>query len=275
VKKIFLYIAAGLVVFTLLFYLVFFLTLSGDTITGEINRVIEKAGYEVRAGSVSKGIPLRITLEDVTLTGPGGTDRVSFPRVVFLFKLSDFFGRTPIRFTIRDREDNSVTARLSRGLDSLMLSGSDFNFSPEKRRSLPSFFARKLDFDIGRIGVDESGGNISVAGVGTFQFDYLTVKGQYGVDVEITGLSGKVIFRDQSLYFKDCSATVLSSTFTFEGTVSDYLRRGKSTVDIEARGRNISPLLSNLLKLKPENEYNVKIRIRGNLNAPDIRVMSR
>lgn len=273
-KKILLYIAAALLVFTLLFYLVFFLTLSGDTITGEINRVIGSAGYEVRAGSVSKGLPLRITLEDVTLTGPGGTDKLTFPRVVFQFKFGDYFGGFPIRLTIRDRENNDLRARLSRSLGSLVLKGGKFSFSPGKRRSLPSFFARNLDFDLREIAVNESG-DISVTGKGSFQFDHLTVMGQYGMDVEITGLSGKVIFKERSLYFKDCSATLLGSTFDFQGTVSDYLRRGKSRVDILARGRNLSPLVSNLLKIKPENEYNVKVRIRGNLNSPDISVANR
>ncbi len=273
-RKILLYIAAGLTVFTLLFYLVFFLTLSGGTITGEVNRLLEGTGYQLEAGSVSKGLPLSITLEDVTLTGPGETDILTFPKVVFRIKLSDLFGEAPVRLTVRDPQENDVSALLSRNLTSLSLSGSDFSFSPEKRRQLPSFFARKLDFTLDKIAAEGSG-PISVDGRGAFAFDYLTVKGQYGMDLEISGLSGKVIFKDHSIYFKDCTATLLASTFDFEGTVSDYLVRGKSSVDIEARGRNISPLVSNLLKIKPENEYNVKLRIRGNLRSPDIRVMRR
>ncbi|NIS75319.1 MAG: hypothetical protein GTO08_08570 [Deltaproteobacteria bacterium] len=273
-KKALLYIAGGIAVFALLFYLFFFLTLSGESVTGEINRVVEKAGYEFRAESVKKELPLTLIFEGVTITGPGNTDVLNFPEVVFQFKISKFFGQWPIRLSLRDRQNNDIDAGLSRGLNSLTLSGTDFIFSPEMRRKLPSFIARKLDFHIERIVSDEAGG-ISLSGKGTFSFDTLLVKGQYGMDVEISGLAGKAIFKGSSIYFKNCTATVLSSNFIFSGTVSDYMKGSKGTVDIEARGRDISPLLSNLLKIKPENEYNVEIRIRGRLASPDIEVVNR
>lgn len=273
-RKVFLYIICGLALFCLLFYLIFFFTLSKDTVTGEINRVAGKAGYEFRAENVRKGLPLTITFEGVTLEGSGDTDILTFPEVVFSFKLSDFFGKFPIVLTVKDREDNALQAAISRNLDSMAFSAADFAFSPDKRKSLPSFFARKLDLTIERIQSDTVG-NVLVAGMGTFLFDYLLFTGQYGLDVEITGLAGKAIFRGKSIYFKDCSATLLTSSFDFEGTISDYLRWPAGEIDIIARGRKVSPLLLSLLKIPPENEYNVNIRIRGTLASPNISVLNR
>jgi hypothetical protein len=126
VKKALLYIAGCIVVFALLFYLFFFLTLSGDAVTGEINRVVEKAGYEFRAERVKKELPLILIFEGVTITGPGNTDVLNFPEVVFQFKISEFFGQWPIRLSLRDRQNNDIDAGLSRDLNSLTLSGLHF-----------------------------------------------------------------------------------------------------------------------------------------------------
>lgn len=180
----------------------------------------------------------------------------------------------PIVLTLFDEGNNYLQAQVSRNLDSLTVRGADFSFSPEKRKKLPLFFAPRISLDLKKIHIDE-GGALSVTGKGTFHFDHLTVAGEYGMDLTLSGLEGTVIFREHSIYFKDSRCTFLSSTFDFDGTVTNYQQALRSSLDIVAEGEEISPIVANLLKLSPENEYNVKIRIRGSAGSPQITVMQR
>ncbi len=273
-KRTFFILTVGALALAVIAYLALYFSLTGETIAREVSRIAEREGYHVKIGEISKRFPFHLVGENITFYRKNYNDGFSLSSVsleVLIFKL---LGKEAVRLTFHDPEGSvlSVTAPLR--FRSAKIISHGFSFKPGQQSDLPSFQIRELQFLLDRI-ISDKRGEISLHGKGIFHVEKIVIPKGPGYPVMVDSLEGKAFVKNDSLYFKESKATLFSSLFHFEGTVSGIKNLAMATVDIDAKSENPSPFIANLLNYKSNSGNNLKIRIRGRLSSPKVRTVKR